>query len=340
MKEMICTSPFFGITLSIIAYSIGCFINRKTRLALLNPLLISYILIIPSLLLFDIPLEWYDEGGDIINMFLSPATAVLAITIYRQRDILRKHIAAVLAGSLAGSASSILIVFVLCRALGLDDTIMASLLPKSITTPMAIAVSESLGGIQAITVLSVIVTGILGSIIGPVMIRLFRIRSEIAQGMAMGAASHAVGTSKAIERAWRDTGCPLLNRPCHVRDNNGGTVTADLRMTRRTNITDTEESSHQPYQEDFSARIRPLIYILGASPHLLYIRRYNYLRLSYGILSHSKRHHCTHCKGKASGIDDPDSQKNPLGRIQQRAYCIRHFQYNQADLTGPSPREW
>ena len=191
MKEMICTSPFFGITLSIIAYSIGCFINRKTRLALLNPLLISYILIIPSLLLFDIPLEWYDEGGDIINMFLSPATAVLAITIYRQRDILRKHIAAVLAGSLAGSASSILIVFV--------DTIMASLLPKSITTPMAIAVSESLGGIQAITVLSVIVTGILGSIIGPVMIRLFRIRSEIAQGMAMGAASHAVGTSKAIE---------------------------------------------------------------------------------------------------------------------------------------------
>lgn len=199
MKEMICTSPFFGITLSIIAYSIGCFINRKTRLALLNPLLISYLLIIPSLLLFDIPLEWYDEGGDIINMFLSPATAVLAITIYRQRDILRKHIAAVLAGSLAGSASSILIVFVLCRALGLDDTIMASLLPKSITTPMAIAVSESLGGIQAITVLSVIVTGILGSIIGPVMIRLFRIRSEIAQGMAMGAASHAVGTSKAIE---------------------------------------------------------------------------------------------------------------------------------------------
>lgn len=199
MKEMICTSPFFGITLSIIAYSIGCYINRKTRLALLNPLLISYLLIIPSLLLFDIPLEWYDKGGDIISMFLSPATAVLAITIYRQRKLLREHIAAVLAGSLAGAASSLLIVFILCRILGLDDTIMASLLPKSITTPMAIAVSESLGGIQAITVLSVIITGILGSIIGPPMMRLMHIRSEIAQGMAMGAASHAVGTSKAIE---------------------------------------------------------------------------------------------------------------------------------------------
>ena len=199
MKETICSSPFFGITLSIAAYSIGMWVNRKTKKALLNPLLISYAIIIPVLLLFDIPLEWYEEGGNIINMFLSPATAVLAITIYRQADLLREHLAAVIAGSLAGSASSIVIISLLCRLLGLDDTVKASLLPKSITTPMAVAVSESLGGIEALTVLAVIITGILGSIIGPVLIKAFRIKSEIAQGMALGSASHAVGTSKAIE---------------------------------------------------------------------------------------------------------------------------------------------
>ena len=115
MKEIICSSPFFGITVSIAAYSIGVMINRKTRLALFNPLLVSYLIIIPLLLLFDIPLEWYDRGGDIINMFLSPATAVLAITIYRQRFLIKEHLAAVIAGTAAGSICSILLVLFLCR---------------------------------------------------------------------------------------------------------------------------------------------------------------------------------------------------------------------------------
>ncbi len=199
MKEIICSSPFFGITVSIAAYSIGVMINRKTRLALFNPLLVSYLIIIPLLLLFDIPLEWYDRGGDIINMFLSPATAVLAITIYRQRFLIKEHLAAVIAGTAAGSICSILLVLFLCRLFALPGTVTASLIPKSITTPLAIAVCDSLGGIQALTVLAVIVTGITGSIIAPPLIKLFRIRSEIAQGLAIGAASHAVGTSKAVE---------------------------------------------------------------------------------------------------------------------------------------------
>ena len=199
MPEEVFASPFFGITLSIAAYSLGVWINRKTKLAILNPLLISYLIIIPLLLITGIPLEWYENGGDIINMFLSPATAVLAITIYRQREILRNHILSVTAGSIAGSAVSIGIVYLLSEILSLPDEIRASLLPKSITTPMAIAVSESIGGIEAITVMAVIFTGILGNIIGPYLIKLFRIKDEIAQGMAFGSASHAVGTSKAIE---------------------------------------------------------------------------------------------------------------------------------------------
>ena len=199
MKETVFSSPFFGITISIVAYSIGVWLNKKTKMALINPLLISYVIIIPLLILLNIPLEWYKRGGDIINMFLSPATAVLAITVYRQRKLLKDHILSVIVGSIAGSLTSLLVVYALCRLLLMPDEITVSMLPKSITTPMAIAVSESLGGIEAVTVLAVIITGISGNILGPILIKVFRIKNEIAQGMAMGAASHAVGTSKTIE---------------------------------------------------------------------------------------------------------------------------------------------
>ena len=199
MKETVFSSPFFGITISIVAYSIGVWLNKKTKMALINPLLISYVIIIPLLILLNIPLAWYKRGGDIINMFLSPATAVLAITVYRQRKLLKDHILSVIVGSIAGSLTSLLVVYALCRLLLMPDEITVSLLPKSITTPMAIAVLESLGGIEAVTVLAVIITGISGNILGPILIKVFRIKNEIAQGMAMGAASHAVGTSKAIE---------------------------------------------------------------------------------------------------------------------------------------------
>lgn len=199
MREIVFSSPFFGITISIVAYSIGVWLNKKTKMALINPLLISYVIIIPLLILLNIPLEWYKRGGDIINMFLSPATAVLAITVYRQRKLLKDHLLSVIVGSIAGSLTSLLVVYALCRLLLMPDEITVSMLPKSITTPMAIAVSESLGGIEAVTVLAVIITGISGNILGPILIKVFRIKNEIAQGMAMGAASHAVGTSKAIE---------------------------------------------------------------------------------------------------------------------------------------------
>lgn len=199
MKEAVFSSPFFGITISIVAYSIGVWINKKTKLAILNPLLVSYLIIIPALIILEIPLEWYERGGDIINMFLSPATAVLAITIYRQREILRKHILSVLGGTIAGSITSLAVVYLMCRMFALPDEITASMLPKSITTPMAIAVSESIGGIEAVTVLAVIITGISGNILSPILIRIFKVKNEIAQGMAIGASSHAVGTSKAIE---------------------------------------------------------------------------------------------------------------------------------------------
>ena len=199
MREAVFSSPFFGITLSLAAYCIGVMICRRTSLAICNPLLISYLIIIPTLLLAGIPLEWYENGGDLIDMFLSPATAVLALTVYRQRKLVRRHIIAIAAGTVAGCITSITTVYAMCRLLSLDGIVTASLLPKSITTPMAIAVSQSLGGIGPLTVLAVIFTGILGSILTPLMTRVFRIRDEVVQGIAIGASSHAVGTGKAIE---------------------------------------------------------------------------------------------------------------------------------------------
>ena len=199
MKETICASPFFGITISIVTYGIGVWLNKKTKKAICNPLLISYLIIIPLLLLFNIPLECYKKGGDIINMFLSPVTAVLAITIYRQRQILKEHILAVLAGSLAGSITTIVVVLLLGHLFGFSREVTASLIPKSITTPMAIAVSNSIGGIESLTVLAVIITGISGNVAGPFLIKLFRVKEEVAQGMALGATSHAIGTSRAVE---------------------------------------------------------------------------------------------------------------------------------------------
>lgn len=199
MKEAVFSSPFFGIALSLAAYCIGVMICRRTSLAICNPLLISYLIIIPTLLLAGIPLEWYENGGDLIDMFLSPATAVLALTVYRQRKLVRRHIIAIAAGTVAGCVTSITTVYAMCRLLSLDGIVTASLLPKSITTPMAIAVSQSLGGIGPLTVLAVIFTGILGSILAPLLTRVFRIRDEVVQGIAIGASSHAVGTGKAIE---------------------------------------------------------------------------------------------------------------------------------------------
>ena len=199
MREAVFSSPVFGITLSLAAYCIGVKICRRTSLAICNPLLISYLIIIPTLLLAGIPLEWYENGGDLIDMFLSPATAVLALTIYRQRELVRRHLLAIAAGTLAGCITSITTVYAMCRLLSLDEIVTASLLPKSITTPMAIAVSQSLGGIGSLTVLAVIFTGILGSILAPLLTKVFRIRDEVVQGIAIGASSHAVGTGKAIE---------------------------------------------------------------------------------------------------------------------------------------------
>lgn len=192
-------SPFFGITLTVVAYWIGVKTQKKTGLVICNSMIITVALLIAVLTVFHIPYEDYYQGGSLINMFLGPATACMAVTIYAKIDLLKKNWLPVLAGCLAGTVTAIGSILVMSRLFGLDKAMTVSLLPKSVTTPIATAVSEGHGGIVPITVAAVIVTGILGNLTAPFMVKLFRVKDPMAAGLGIGTCSHALGTAKALE---------------------------------------------------------------------------------------------------------------------------------------------
>ena len=172
---------------------------RALALLICNNMIVSVAILIAVLTVFHIPYEAYYKGGSLINMFLGPATACMAVTIYAKFDLLKKNWLPVLAGCLAGTLTTIVSVLVMSRLFGLDSAMTASLLPKSVTTPIATAISESHGGIVSITVAAVIFTGILGNLAAPFMIKLFRVKDPLAAGLGIGACSHAMGTAKALE---------------------------------------------------------------------------------------------------------------------------------------------
>ncbi len=192
-------SPFFGIALSVFAYATGQRVAAGIRSPLANPLLIAIVLIIAFLKIAGIPLESYDRGGSLLTLMLSPATAALAVSIYRRRGLLWKNLLPVAAGCFAGAATSMLSTWFLCRFFGLDATLTASLMPRSVTTPIAMEIARDHGGIVPLTVAAVIFTGILGAVFAPLLIRAFHIVDPVAAGVAIGASSHGIGTAKALE---------------------------------------------------------------------------------------------------------------------------------------------
>ena len=195
----IINSPLFGILLTLIAFEIGVTISKKFKYSFLNPLLIANILIVGFLLFTGISLESYNVGGDYISVLLSPATVVLAVPLYKQISKLKQFWKPILAGIFAGSLTSMACVIVVSRLVGLSETLMLSLLPKSITIPMGSVVSEQIGGIPSVTIISIVITGITGAVAAPAVCRFCRIKHKVAQGIAIGTASHALGTTKAME---------------------------------------------------------------------------------------------------------------------------------------------
>ena len=199
MSEFVQQSLFFGVVVSVLGYELGLFLKKKLKWAVCNPLLISIVAVIVFLLIFDIPYEAYNRGAEYLSYLLTPATVCLAIPLYEQVELLKKHSGAILAGLLSGVLTSIACVFVLALLFGLDHAEYVTFLPKSITTAIGMGVSEELGGYVTITVAVIIVTGILGNVIAETVCRIFRIDEPVAKGIAIGSAAHAVGTAKAME---------------------------------------------------------------------------------------------------------------------------------------------
>lgn len=195
----IVTSPVFGVLISIIAYEIGALIKKKLKLSIFNPLLIAIIILIIFLSIFNIKYENYNNGGQIISFFLAPATVALALPLYKKFSLFKRNAIPILAGILCGATSGIVSIILLSKLFNLSEELTKSLIPKSITTPIGMALSKQLGGIPSITVVAIIITGILGSIIGPPLYKILKINDKVAMGIAMGNASHAVGTAKAME---------------------------------------------------------------------------------------------------------------------------------------------
>ena len=199
MKELLTESVYFGVTISIVGYGIGLFLKKKLKWGILNPLLISILFVAGFLLLFDIDYDTYNETAKYLSYLLTPATVALAIPLYQQITLLKKNGLAIFLGIFSGVLSSLLSILAMSYIFGLSHKEYVTLLPKSITTAIGIGVSEELGGITTITVAVIIVTGVLGNVIGQVVCKLFKIYEPIAVGLAFGTSAHAVGTAKALE---------------------------------------------------------------------------------------------------------------------------------------------
>ena len=192
-------TPLFGILLSLTAFQVGTLLYKKTRLSILNPLLVASVLVMVFLLYFGIDFETYNLGGDYISFFLGPATVVLAVPLYKKIRLLKSNALPILAGISAGCIAGISSILTLSSLIGLDEVISKSLAPKSVTTPIGIEISKQIGGLPAITVAAIVITGITGAVLGPFICRRFRIKDKVAVGVAIGTASHALGTTRAIE---------------------------------------------------------------------------------------------------------------------------------------------
>lgn len=199
MDSLILSSATVGIVISLLAYEIGLAAQRKWKLAVLNPLLISIVLVIGFLIVFRVDYDSYNNSAQYLSYLLTPATVCLAIPLYLQLDLLKKNIGAILIGVLSGVLASLGSVLAMAVLFGLDHKQYVTMLPKSITTAIGMGVSEELGGYVTITVAVIIITGVIGNMSAEFICKMFRIKSPISRGLAIGTASHAVGTARAME---------------------------------------------------------------------------------------------------------------------------------------------
>lgn len=199
MKELLSDSVFFGVLVSVMTYELGVLLKNKFRLAIFNPLLISILAVMGILVVFRIDYNAYYEGAKYLSYLLTPATVCLAVPLYEQIELLKKNVKAIAGGILSGVLTSLVCVLAFALLYDFNHEQYVTLLPKSITTAIGMGVSEELGGMVTITVAVIILTGVLGNMIAETVCRMFRIEEPVAKGIAIGSASHAIGTAKAME---------------------------------------------------------------------------------------------------------------------------------------------
>lgn len=199
MSDFLARSLFFGAGISLLFYEVGLLLKKRFKLAVLNPLLIAILCVMASLKVLGVPYSDYNAGAQYLSWLLTPATVALAVPLYEELGLLRKNLPAVAGGILAGTFAGLAGILLLCRVFALDHQLYVTFLPKSITTAIGMGVAEELGGVAALTVAAIILTGILGNVAAEGLFRLFRIYDPIARGLALGTGAHAIGTAKAME---------------------------------------------------------------------------------------------------------------------------------------------
>ncbi len=198
MKEII-NSEVFIVGLTILCYWIGTLINNKYKRPITSPILIGLILIIPIVLLLQIDYETYEQKTHVITFLLGPTVVALGYNMHKQVQSIKSNLFPILITIFIGSIVGVLSIIGICYAFNVPTELMVSMEPKSVTMPIALGISERSGGILALTAVSVATCGIFGSIIGPRFLSILHVKSPVAKGLAMGAASHGVGTATALK---------------------------------------------------------------------------------------------------------------------------------------------
>lgn len=193
------TSPLALLCLTLIAYRLGCEVrDRSGRHPLAQPVLVAVLVIGVVITLADVDYWTYRDGTELVAFWLGPATVALAVPLHRQVRRLRGVVLPMLLAIPAGAAVSVLTAHGLIRLLGGDEALAVSMAPKAATTPVSIALSDVAGGLPPLTAVLTVIAGILGAVVGPTVLTLARIRDRRARGLALGAASHGIGTSRAL----------------------------------------------------------------------------------------------------------------------------------------------
>ncbi len=199
MRQILLDSAFFGVVLSLGGYWIGTLLQKKLKLAIFNPILISVALTIGVLLILDIDYASYHASAKYLSYLLTPTTVCLAIPLYEQLQLLKKNVAAIVIGTAAGVLASVGSVLLLGWLMHLDPAQIATLLPKSVTTAIGLPLSEQMGGYQSITAISIVLAGVVGNMLAEGFLKLIKVTHPIARGIAIGTAAHSAGTAKAME---------------------------------------------------------------------------------------------------------------------------------------------